>query len=991
MRMFNRYLSIVFVAFLLAPFTVPPTIVGAGQESGMGTGEQTVFAYEHPAKYALSVNYTLKVNGVDVPVIQAYNDYDYAHFSVAEGPVTYEVTIHNTDKVHEYTISPKKLGIQAVGVVGRTLTFTTDMPEYLIVTINSRKTKLVIAADPAETDVPPSSGEGIFNVTAAPYHVVADGDQTGVQERTAAIQRAIDDASAYGTARGNGAQGIVYVPKGQYYIGNLVLKSNMALYLEPGAALIGTGKTADYTEHWFKESMGRPATWWISTEFGSENIKIYGRGTIDGNGKALHDDKSTNGKGMINNLVVPIATSNFKMDGVVIRESAGWAVMPVRSNDLEFTNLKIFNSLGMGENDGIDVVESQNVVVRHSIGIALDDPYSTKTWDRTTDIASGKVPWPGDPEPVDNVLIEDAIAWTLCYGYKIGQGVFQNQSNITIRDAVVYKAAVGFAIHHKYGTGTVSNITFENIDVEDISGKNEDNSAWMTMFTVNGGNFGVGPVTGVTVRNITVRDAGESYAKIKGMEGAEYTNLIFEYVYMPGSSEPAKTLHEMNFLDKEYYSGVTILPVQEPEPRPRTNLALYQPAYISSLDNPNSPVSLAFDGSYSTRTSTKRGVDPGWIYVDLGKTQRINEVHLYWEAAYGKSYQIQVSDDAVNWTDVYSTTNGQGKVEKITFPEVEARYVRMYGTQRATQYGYSLWEFEVYGPEVLPESISLNITQLTLMPRMTEQLMVTILPENATHQTARWSSSDPNVATVNENGLVTAIGPGTATITATTLNGEFKAYATVTVESGTDGDGGDPGHDPGDDEGSGGTPGHDVGSGGTPGFDSGSGSTPRHDNSGADGTVEKIESLPPAVDGKVEVSLDPAVKRVLLSMQAVSSAAGNRLVLDNGSMRVELPQAVLAQLLALVPPNQLQEANVSVRFERLTEAQVEAILPEGLDKAGIDVQIAGQALTIGLSVTTPSGEAALAGLDAPLSSFCRLTKMRIRMCSACTRLQTTAV
>lgn len=123
------------------------------------------------------------------------------------------------------------------------------------------------------------------------------------------------------------------------------------------------------------------------------------------------------------------------------------------------------------------VVESQNVVVRNSIGIALDDPYSAKSWNADTDIASGIVPWPGSPEPVRDVLFEDAISWTLCYGYKIGQGVFQNQENITFRNGVVYKAAVGFAVHHKYGTGTVSNVRFENMDIEDISGKNEDNSA----------------------------------------------------------------------------------------------------------------------------------------------------------------------------------------------------------------------------------------------------------------------------------------------------------------------------------------------------------------------------------------------------------------------------------------------------------------------------------------------------------------------------------
>lgn len=780
----KSWLSVVLAFVLIASVLIIPTeSVQSASESTIDTGAAPamIFPYDQSTRYAVSGNYTLKANGVQIPVIKAFNDYDYANFSMSAGTVTYELTILNTDKVHEYSISPKKLGIKADSVVGRTLTFTTEKDEYLIITMNNRTTRLVIAADPAETDIPASSGKGIYNITQPPYQVTTTGVQTGVTERTEAIQKAIDDASSYGTAQGNNAQGVVYVPTGTYYIGNLVLKSNTAIYMQPGATFVGTGKTADYTEHWFKNSMGRPATWWISTAFNSQNIKIYGRGTIDGNGKSLHDDKSTNNKGMINNLVVPIATSNFTMDGVIIRESAGWAVMPVRSNDLVFTNLKMFNSLGMGENDGIDIVESQNAVVRNSIGIALDDPYSTKAWKEDTDIASGKVPWPGNPEPVSNVLIEDSITWTLCYGYKIGQGVMQNQDNITFRDGVVYKAAVGFAIHHKYGVGTVSDVTFENIDVEDISGKNEDNSAWMTMFTVNSSNNGVGPITGVTVKDITVRDAGESFAKIKGQEGALITGITFENVYMPGSNKPATTLHEMNFTDREFYSGVTIKPVQEQEPRPRTNLALKQPAVGSSSDGSVDTSSWAFDGNFTTRFGSKRGVDPGWLYVDLGESKRINEVRLYWEAAYGKSYQIQVSDDAENWTNVFSTTNGKGALETIRFTEANARYVRMYGTVRATQYGYSIWEFEVYGPEVLADSITLDKSKLDMLTGMTEQLTAALLPENTTNKKAFWTTSNPNVASVNSSGLVTATGPGTATITATTSNGELRATAAVTV------------------------------------------------------------------------------------------------------------------------------------------------------------------------------------------------------------------
>ncbi len=742
----------------------------------------SISAYTQPAKYAASTNYRVKANGVEIPVVKAFSDYDYAHFSASEGPITYEVTILNTDKVHEYSISPKKLGITADSVVGTKLTFTTQKDEYLIVMMNNRATRLVIAADPAETDAPSASGTGIFHIGQAPYNIAPNGGKTGVTERTAALQQAIDDAGAFGTAQGNGAQGIVYVPAGEYYVGNLVLKSNTALYLQPGAALIGTGKTADYTEHWYKDSMGRPATWWISTAFDSENIKIYGRGTIDGNGQALHDDKTTNSKGMINNLVVPIATSNFKMDGVIIRESAAWAVMPVRSNDLEFTNLKMFNSLGMGENDGIDIVESQNAVIRNSIGIALDDPYSTKAWKEDTDIASGRVPWPGSPEPVRNVLFEDAIAWTKCYGFKIGQGVMQDQSDIIFRDGVVYRAAVGFAIHHKYGTGRVDHVLFENMDVEDISGKNDDNSAWMTMFTVDSGGNGVGPVNDVTIRNITVRDAGESFSKIKGLEGAEYTGLTFENVYMPGKATPAQTLAGMNFVDKEYYSAVTIRPVQGQEPRIKSNMALKQPAVISSNDSTAETAHYAVDGLLSTRSGTKREVDPGWLYVDLGETKRINEVRIIWEAAYAKSYKIQVSEDTEHWTDVYSTAAGKGGTEKITFSETDARYVRMYGTERATKYGYSMWEFEVYGPEVLPEGITLERKTVSLLPGDTTVIAATVVPLEATNRKVLWSSSNANAALVDDNGLITAKAPGTAVITAKTLNGEWRAAATVTVQ-----------------------------------------------------------------------------------------------------------------------------------------------------------------------------------------------------------------
>lgn len=62
----------------------------------------------------------------------------------------------------------------------------------------------------------------------------------------------------------------------------------------------------------------------------------------------------------------------------------------------------------------------------------------------------------------------------------------------------------------------------------------------------------------------------------------------------------------------------------------------------------------------------------------------------------------------------------------------------------------------------------------------TETLTATVAPTDATVQTVTWSSSDDNVATV-EDGLVTAIGAGTATITVTTVDGGFTDTCEVTV------------------------------------------------------------------------------------------------------------------------------------------------------------------------------------------------------------------
>jgi hypothetical protein len=128
---------------------------------------------------------------------------------------------------------------------------------------------------------------------------------------------------------------------------------------------------------------------------------------------------------------------------------------------------------------------------------------------------------------------------------------------------------------------------------------------------------------------------------------------------------------------------------------PVLNLALNKPVTCSSVENTGTTCPKAVDGSTTTRWSSAFA-DPQWISVDLGIIRPISRVVLRWEAAYGKSYQIQTSNDGVTWTTIYVTTTGDGGVDTLTGLSASARYIRMFGTVRATQYGYSLWEFEVY-------------------------------------------------------------------------------------------------------------------------------------------------------------------------------------------------------------------------------------------------------------------------------------------------------
>ena len=150
-------------------------------------------------------------------------------------------------------------------------------------------------------------------------------------------------------------------------------------------------------------------------------------------------------------------------------------------------------------------------------------------------------------------------------------------------------------------------------------------------------------------------------------------------------------------------STAAVLAVQQAATTPQApvsgsaNLALHMPVTASSEQDPVAfKAGNANDGDAGTRWSSQFSNDE-WIRVDLGAVKPVNKVVLNWENAHAVNYLIEVSLDGQTWSVADAKIGSTGGTETLSFTPVSARFVRMHGQTRNTEYGYSLWEMEVYG------------------------------------------------------------------------------------------------------------------------------------------------------------------------------------------------------------------------------------------------------------------------------------------------------
>ena len=145
-------------------------------------------------------------------------------------------------------------------------------------------------------------------------------------------------------------------------------------------------------------------------------------------------------------------------------------------------------------------------------------------------------------------------------------------------------------------------------------------------------------------------------------------------------------------------------------------------------------------------------------------------------------------------TSIYNGFNNCPNLTSITIPQ---SVISIYDSsffncgKNFTIYGYGGTEaeacalrndFNFVQLQVVPTSVALNKTTLTLDIGKTSNLRATVYPSNASNKKCTWSSSNTRVATVDSNGKVTAKQVGTATITVKTANGK-TASCNVTVQA----------------------------------------------------------------------------------------------------------------------------------------------------------------------------------------------------------------
>lgn len=177
-------------------------------------------------------------------------------------------------------------------------------------------------------------------------------------------------------------------------------------------------------------------------------------------------------------------------------------------------------------------------------------------------------------------------------------------------------------------------------------------------------------------------------------------------VYLNGRRVPKQGKRPIRLRESATYTLTVKGRLQESQtvavdvkPAGEINIARFGTAVATSNQDPfDYDAQKAIDGNPQTRWASSFN-DGQAITLDLGKTTPLGRMVINWEGAYASAYLLEVSTDGHNWTLLRSVEDSDGGVDEFDGLNVDSRYLRLTGVERATVYGISIYELEVYERE----------------------------------------------------------------------------------------------------------------------------------------------------------------------------------------------------------------------------------------------------------------------------------------------------
>lgn len=354
---------------------------------------------------------------------------------------------------------------------------------------------------------------------------------------TEAIQRAIDMCEAGGT---------VYVPKGEYISGALFLKSDITLYLEKGARLMGSGDISDYPVMGYPyEGLDQLCYAGLINTDGAphRNIAIEGEGVIDANGCELFEAELADERIKRGRAVCIRNTDGVIMRGVTVRQSPAWCVHLIYCKNVTIEDIKVHskydedgNKYGMHNCDGIDIDSCRDVVIRDSLIASQDDGIAVKSGRDAEGRRAGI--------PSQNILIENCD-FISGFGAAVGSEMSGGVSGVYVRNCRFRNTHSIASIKAIRGRGAyIRDVRYENCTLENTEPEFGDTQWFRGAIYIDGFygekepdiktaaevNEGTPTVEDICFKDITINTAAGNAVYLCGLPERPFKNIRLENV-----------------------------------------------------------------------------------------------------------------------------------------------------------------------------------------------------------------------------------------------------------------------------------------------------------------------------------------------------------------------------------------------------------------------------------------------------------------------------